>query len=77
MTGANGNNPQRRGSAHPYRDSALAYAALGAVVVAFAYLTGSGLIKSFAGGTTAFVLATAWSWWRLRSREKQPDRREP
>jgi hypothetical protein len=77
VTSENGNNPKRRGSAHPYRDSALAYAALGALVIAFAYLTGSGVIKSFAGGTTAFVLATAWSWWRLRSREQQLDRREP
>jgi hypothetical protein len=77
VTSENGNNPKRRGSAHPYRDSALAYAALGALVIAFAYLTGSSVIKSFAGGTTAFVLATAWSWWRLRSREQQLDRREP
>jgi hypothetical protein len=77
VTSTNGNNPKRRGSAHPYRDSALAYAGLGALVVAFAYLTGSGVIKSFAGGTAAFVLATAWTWWRLRSREQEPDRRAP
>jgi membrane protein implicated in regulation of membrane protease activity len=73
----NGNNPKRRGSAHPYRDSALAYAGLGALVVAFASLTGSGLVKSFAGGAAAFVLATAWTWWRMRSREQEPDRRAP
>ena len=77
MSSPNGGNPKRRGSAHPYRDSALAYAGLGALVVAFAYLTGSGLLKSFAGGTAAFVLATAWTWWRLRSREEQPDRPTP
>jgi hypothetical protein len=75
VTSANGQDPKRRGSAHPYRDSALAYAGLGALVVAFAYLTGSGILKSFAGGTAAFVLATAWTWWRLRTREQRPDGR--
>jgi membrane protein implicated in regulation of membrane protease activity len=48
---------------------------LGALVVAFAFLTGSGLLKSLAGGVAAFALATAWTWWRVRSRERQPDER--
>jgi hypothetical protein len=69
----NGSNPRRRVSKHPYRDSAIAYAVLGTIVVVFAYSTGSGLLKSFAGGTAAFVLATAWTWWRLRSREQAPE----
>ena len=77
MSAANGSNPERRRSTHPYRDSALAYAGLGALVVAFAFLTGSGLLKSFAGGSAAFVLATAWTWWRLRSREQQAEREAP
>jgi Flp pilus assembly protein TadB len=77
MTSANGNNPKRRGSTHPYRDSALIYAGLGALVSAIAYLTGSGLLKSFSGGMAAFVLATAWTWWRMRTREQRPDRRTP
>jgi len=68
VSGGNGNNPQRRRSARPYRDSALAYAALGSLVVIFAYVTGSGLLKSLAGGLAAFLLATAYTWWRLRSR---------
>jgi hypothetical protein len=55
-----------------YRDSALAYAALGSLVVIFAYVTGSGLLKAFAGGIAVFVLATAYTWWRLRSRERRP-----
>jgi hypothetical protein len=77
MSGENGRNPARRTSPHPYRDSAIAYAALGALVVILGYATGSGLIKSFAGGTVAFVLATAWTWWRLRSRERAPESPEP
>jgi hypothetical protein len=76
MTSENGSNPRRRMSRHPYRDSAIAYAVLGSVVVIVAYATGSGLLKSFAGGTVAFVLATAWTWWRLRSREQAPERQE-
>jgi uncharacterized protein (DUF697 family) len=73
----NGSNPERRTSRHPYRDSAIAYGVMGTVVVVLAYTTGSGVIKSFAGGAVAFVLATAWTWWRLRSRERAPERQEP
>jgi hypothetical protein len=76
VSSENGRDPARRRSMHPYRDSALAYGALGAVVVIVAYATGSGLLKSFAGGTAAFLLATAWTWWRIRSRERAPERQE-
>ena len=68
MSDGNGANPRRRKSTRPYRDSALAYAALGSLVVIFAYVTGSGLLRSLAGGVAAFLLATAYTWWRLRSR---------
>ncbi|MDQ2910853.1 MAG: hypothetical protein M3R39_07550, partial [Actinomycetota bacterium] len=64
MTSGNGQVPAKRRSSHPYRDSALAYAVLGAVVVLIAALTGSSLVRSLAGGVGAFVLATAWTWWR-------------
>ena len=74
MSSGNGSNPQRRKSTRPYRDSALAYAALGSLVVIFAYVTGSGLVKSLAGGIAAFLLATAYTWWRLRARERQTER---
>ena len=77
MSTGNGINPKRRRSAHPYRDSALAYGALGALVVVIAYLSGSGLVRSLAGGVSAAVLATAWTWWRMRSRERAPERQEP
>jgi hypothetical protein len=76
MTSGNGQVPARgrkRGSTqskHPYRESAIAYAVLGAVVVAIAWLTGSGAARSLAGGGGAFVLATAYTWWRLRARER-------
>ena len=74
MSSGNGVNPKRRRSTHPYRDSALAYAVLGSLVVIFAYVTGSSLVRSLAGGVAAFVLATAYTWWRVRSRQRQAER---
>ena len=74
MSAGNGVNPQRRKSVRPYRDSALAYAGLGALVVIFAYVTGSSLRKSLAGGVAAFLLATAYTWWRMRRRQRQAER---
>ncbi|HEX3267746.1 MAG TPA: hypothetical protein VHQ98_07180 [Gaiellaceae bacterium] len=74
MTSGNGQVPSRRRSVHPYRDSALAYAVLGTVVFLIAWLTGSSVLRALAGGGGAFVLATAWTWWRLRARERARDR---
>jgi predicted PurR-regulated permease PerM len=71
VSGGNGANPQRRRSVRPFRDSVLAYAALGSLVVIFAYVTGSTFLKALAGGIAAFVLATAYTWWRLRSRRRE------
>jgi hypothetical protein len=73
-TSGNGQVPSRRRSTHPYRDSALAYAVLGGVVFLIAWLTGSPVLKALAGGGGAFVLATAYTWWRMRARERQRDR---
>ena len=68
-------NPRpRKSSTRPYRDSALAYAALGSLVVIFAYATGSSLLKSLAGGVAVFVLASAYTWWRLRARARQAEK---
>ena len=73
MSAGNGVNPQRRKSVRPYRDSAFAYAGLGALVVIFAFVTGSSLWKSLAGGVAAFLLATAYTWWRMRRRQRQAE----
>ena len=74
MTSGNGQAPptKRRAtpSKHPYRDSAIAYGVLGTVVVLIAWLTGSGPARSLVGGVGAFVLATAYTWWRMRARER-------
>ena len=74
MSAGNGVNPRRRRSTRPYRDSALAYGVLGSLVVIFAYVTGSSLLRSLAGGVAAFLLATAYTWWRVRSRQRQAER---
>lgn len=68
MSSGNGTNPARHRSKRPYRDSALAYGALGALVAGVAYATGSGVLRSLAGGVVAFALATAYTWWRMRAR---------
>ena len=72
MSSGNGRRPTRRPPRppRPYRDSVLVYGILGAAVVLFAYFTGSSVLRSVAGGTAAFVLATAWTWRRLRARER-------
>jgi len=77
VSGRNGRDPARRRSSHPYRDSALAYGGLGVVVVIVAYASGSGLLRSVVGGLAAFMLATAWTWWRMRQRERSPERQTP
>ena len=77
MSSGNGTNPARHRSKRPYRDSAFAYAGLGALVAVIAYATGSGLVRSLSGGVAAFVLATAYTWWRMRSRERQAEREQP
>jgi len=57
----------------PYRDSALLNAALAAIVVVFAWLTGGDVLKALAVGAAFFVVATAWSWWRFRLRLAEGD----
>ncbi|HSS79737.1 MAG TPA: hypothetical protein VLK24_00955 [Gaiellaceae bacterium] len=74
MSAGNGVNPRRRRSTRPYRDSAFAYGVLGSLVVIFAYVTGSSLLRSVAGGLAAFLLATGYTWWRVRARQRQEER---
>jgi hypothetical protein len=75
VSARDGVNPGPRKSTRPYRDSALAYAALGSLVVILTYATGSSLLKSLAGGVAVFLLATAYTWWRLRARARQAEKR--
>jgi hypothetical protein len=75
LTGTNGQNPRRRRSPKPYRDSALLYAALGVIVVVIAVLTGGKVMWAIVAATGAFLIATGWTWRNLRAREAEQRRR--
>ncbi len=53
---------------HPYRDSAILYAVLSAVIVGLALLTDGSMARAFLFAGVFFVLATSWSWWKWRQR---------
>jgi Flp pilus assembly protein TadB len=55
---------------HPYRDSALVYAGLAALVVVLALVTGGSILRAIVAASFVFVAATLWSWriWRNRLR---------
>jgi membrane protein implicated in regulation of membrane protease activity len=58
---------------HPYRDSALLYGGLAALVVVVAVATGGGFVRALVYAIVVFLVATAWSWrfWRNREREER------
>jgi hypothetical protein len=59
----------RRGTPkRPYRDSAILYGVLAALLVAFAYVTGGDVLRAVVFGAGFFLVATLWSWWRFRQR---------
>jgi membrane protein implicated in regulation of membrane protease activity len=64
----------RRLPAHPYRDSAIVYGILAAVVIGVTALTGGNLGAALIIAPVLFVVATAYSWWRLRQREREDER---
>jgi hypothetical protein len=66
MSRQNGRGSLRRRS-RPYRDSALLYALFGVIVVVITLATGGGFARGLIAGVAAFVLATGWTWWRLRA----------
>jgi hypothetical protein len=61
----NGPMPSKRRSMHPYRDSAIVYGVLAALVILIAVLTGGRVAWSIVLGIAAFLLAMGWTWWRL------------
>ncbi len=61
-------DPERPVPKRPYRDSALFYAVLAGIVVLVGLLTGADVVRTVSFAVGAFVLATAWSWWRWRER---------
>lgn len=62
------NGPSRR----PYRDTAVVYGVMAGALVALAAALGSDLVRAVAVALLFFLLATGWSWWRLRARLERP-----
>ena len=59
----------------PYRDSAMLYGLLAVLVLGFALLTGSDLVRALIVAVAFFLAATAWSWFRFRQRLAAEGRR--
>jgi hypothetical protein len=58
---------------HPYRDSAIVYAVLAAIVVGVTALTGGNIRAALIVAPALFVVATCYSWWRWRQREREAE----
>jgi Na+/melibiose symporter-like transporter len=54
-----------------YRATAILYAVLSLLIVLVAALSGGGLAKAAIIAVVFFVVATGWSWFRLRQRERR------
>jgi hypothetical protein len=57
---------------HPYRAVAMLHAGLAVVILLFAGLTGGDLTRAIGFAAAYFVIATGWSWFRFRQRERRP-----
>jgi hypothetical protein len=55
---------------HPYRDSAITYAVLAGIVVGVTALTGGNMRTALIIAPILFAVATGYSWWRWRQRER-------
>jgi hypothetical protein len=70
VTSTNGRHQRPPRRSRPYRDSAIAYAILGVIVIALAVVTGGDVLWATVAAVGAFLLATAWTWRALRKREQ-------
>jgi hypothetical protein len=61
--------------AHPYRDSAILYAAMAVLILLVAWLTGGSVVRALVTAGIAFLLATTYSWSRWHRRLGQWKRR--
>ena len=60
--------PERRRGRNPYRDTALVNAGLAVVVVIVAVATGGSVVRAIVAVAIAWVVGTAYAWWRVRQR---------
>jgi hypothetical protein len=62
---------------HPYRDSAIIYGCLAALLLVLGAATGRSLWKTALVAVAVFVAATLYSWWRVREKlRKQAEGQE-
>jgi ABC-type bacteriocin/lantibiotic exporter with double-glycine peptidase domain len=57
----------------PYRDSALMYAAFAVVFIIIVFATNGNLFVGIPVAVACFVVATAYSWWRIRQRLEEEE----
>ena len=52
----------------PYRDTALIYGSFAVIFVVIAFATGGNMLVAVPVAAGCFLVATAYSWWRIRQR---------
>jgi hypothetical protein len=62
---------------HPYRDSAIFYGVLSAILIGVTYATGGGMLRAVLVGIGFFVIATAFSWYRFRTKLAEREQESP
>jgi hypothetical protein len=61
---------------HPYRDSAIFYGVLSAILLGVTYATGGGMWRAVVVAVGFFVIATAFTWYRFRNKLEERAREE-
>ena len=67
--------PEQPPPKHPYRDTLIIYAAFAVLIVVVAWLTGGGVARAVAIAVLFYVVASAWSLsrWRTKLREEREE----
>jgi membrane protein implicated in regulation of membrane protease activity len=70
--------PERPAPKHPYRDTLITYAVFAALIVVVAWVTGGGVARAALVAVLFYVVASAWSVsrWRTRLREEAEQARK-
>ena len=58
-------------TAHPYRHAAIAHGVLAVVILVFGWATSSHVGRTALMAIGYFVVATSWTWWRYRERDRR------
>ena len=59
---------------HAYRHAAIAHGTLAVVIAGLGWATSSHVGRTLLMALGYFVLATSWTWWRYRQRERSDTR---